>query len=233
MTPLQWALLAGGVIVVVAIYLLSRRDRGNTMAPGRRQPPPLDAEASKPPLPGVDQMEMFAQQGQFDELGVGKPRKRVAPGMPSAAPAAESAPKPVQEKIVTLLIAEREGTAILGPKIHLALQRQGLRYGDRRIYHRADMTGASVVFSVASLVKPGVLDPEEQQSFSTPGLSLFMVLPGKTTPQTALADMLATARALAAELNAEVYDAERQPLSLAAERVLVADIDAWAHANGY
>ena len=40
------------------------------------------------------------------------------------------------EKIVSLLIAEREGTAILGPILHEALESQGLEFGARQIYHR-------------------------------------------------------------------------------------------------
>jgi cell division protein ZipA len=262
MTPLQWALLVVGAAAVIAIYFFTRRDRDRGRrrhSSRRRQAPPIGTDTrTGNPAAGLDQLEMFGGgSGEFDEFGVGKPRKRVTPGMPGPAPAAGgaapgpsltpssaavAAPAPSaaatvaqpEDKLVTLLIAEREGTAIFGPKIHAALQRQALVFGDRRIYHRYEPAAGNeeAVFSVASLIKPGVLDPAEQQGFSTPGLTLFMILPGPARPQAAVADMLATARALARELNAEVYDSNRQPLSAESERALTAEIDTWARRNG-
>ena len=87
------------------------------------------------------------------------------------------------------------------------------------------------MFSVASLIKPGVLDPAEQQGFSTPGLTMFMLLPGPGRPQAALQDMITTAQALANALNAEVFDASRQPFTAESARQLQADVEAWAQRN--
>lgn len=233
MSPLQWALLVVGAVAVIAIYVYSRREK----SPPRARSAP-HAAPPPPAAPGSDQIEMFSRGGEFDELGVGKPRRRVAPsvaqtpaGNASAAntaaqPAQPAQPAQIEEKLVAVLIAEREGTAIFGPKIHAALRAQGLTYGDRRIYHRVD--GGRTVFSVASLIKPGVLDPAEAQSFSTPGLSVFMLLPGPVPPENAVGDLLGTARALARQLNAEVFDSNREPLTAASERAIVADVKAWA-----
>lgn len=234
MSPLQWALLAVGAIAVIAIYLYSRREQ---TASKPRSTPSTAAPAKMPPIPAADQMDMFSRQGEFDEFGVGKPRKRVAPSLPeSAEPAAgeqaapDAAPAAVEERLVAVLIAEREGTAIFGPKIHAALRAQGLQFGDRKIYHRID--AGQPVFSVASLIKPGHLDPAEQQTFSTPGLSVFMVLPGPMPAETAIGDMLGTARALAQQLNAEVFDSHRELLTPLAEKALIAEIKAWSRKHG-
>lgn len=247
MSPLQWALLVLGAAAVVAIYWISRRD---ARALKKWEPPTAEGSAPRSSgsalpkaAPAKDQLDMFVRGGsEFDEFGVGKPRKRMAPSIGEGDPQAmlpepakprtdaAAPPKKVfEEKIVTLLIAEREGTAIFGPKIHAALVAQGLSYGDRKIYHKLD--GGKPVFSVASLVKPGVLDPNDAQ-FSTPGLSLFMVLPGPAKPQLALQDMIATARALAEQLNAEVFDAARLGFNADAQRVLVTEIETWARRNG-
>jgi len=238
MSVLQWALLIVGAVAVIAVYVLSRR---SNRLPNDWAPP--SARGSAPgvlPKPATDQMDMFAQGkrgSEFDEFGVGKPRKRTAAEQladeaEAAAVAAGSAPAkpPVEEKIVTLLIAEREGTAIFGPKIHAALKAQGLQFGDHRIYHRQQ--SGKAVFSVASLVKPGVLDPAEQEGFCTPGLTVFMLLPGPATPQVALQDMIATSQALAGALNAEVFDAGRQPFTTETARTLRADVESWAQRSG-
>lgn len=252
MTELQWALVIVGAAAVLAVYFFSRRDR----ALKNWQPPGASDSPLKPKPPTREQMDMFAKGGGFDELGVGKPRRpgeaRRAPDLepapryepaivaaktPVAAPAVTKpvpvpAPPPLpplvkpEEKYITLLIAELEGTSILGPKLHHALRDQGLEFGAREIYHRQDQ--GMVQFSVASLVKPGSLDPADVADFSTPGLSVFMVLPGPVKPVVAFDDMLRTCRALARALNAEVFDVRRQVLSDESAKELRAEVDSWA-----
>lgn len=256
MSALQWALLIFAVIAVIAIYWYSRRDR---RAMERWQ---SDAAGESPLPPRDQQLDIFAS-GQFDEFGVGKPR-RVAPSIepmegeapsalgpsaatpasrrkrsgavsePASAPAAAAPMAPpaqaqVEEKIVVLLIAKREGGQIPGAQLHAALQTQGLEYGDRRIYHR--MLLDTPVFSVASLVKPGDLDPSQAADFATPGLTVFMVLPGPQRPSVAIRDMLVTAGRLADKLNAQVYDAKRNPLTPNTGRELQLEVESWARRN--
>jgi cell division protein ZipA len=144
--------------------------------------------------------------------------------------AAHHAAHPPQEKLISLLIAEREGAHILGDDLHAALREQGLEYGLRQVYHR--LVDGQPVFSVASLLKPGILDPAQSRGFATPGLAVFMVLPGPVPPLEAFQDMLRTAQSLAGALNAEVYDNRKKPLTSAAILVLRSDVDAWAQTQG-
>jgi cell division protein ZipA len=147
---------------------------------------------------------------------------RTAPTIAPAPPAPQA-----PDKVIGLYIAEHEGTNILGPKIHAALRDRGLRFGAKKIYHRFE--GEHAVFSVASLVKPGTLDPAEAEGFATPGLSVFLQLPGPVRPVAAFQDMLDTARGLARALNAELYDTEqRAPLSPERERALHEQVEDWA-----
>ncbi len=237
MTTLQWALLLLGVGIIAALILSNRRERRlleRSVNAAQRSRGVVGQDWTPALLP-----EEGAQSGlNFDEYGVGKPRKRTAPKVnaatpvPKVNPAPETSPKPAvsspaaPDKLIALYIAEHEGTNILGPKIHAALQAQGLRFGGKKIYHR--FNGEQPVFSVASLVKPGTLDPTEAKDFSTPGLSVFMQLPGSSQPEAALKDMLSTARQLARALNAELYDTEqRQPLTPERERVLQAQVSEW------
>mgnify|MGYP001546457829 CR=1 FL=1 len=257
MSVLQWALLILGAVAVIAVYVVSRREKA---PPKKSWIPPMEDNSR---LPAAEQAELFGA-GKFDEFGVGKARKRTAPMLqsqddeqgdfapppapapvapplatgrrapsferePAPAPAATPPPVRAEEKIIALLIAEREGTAILGPKLHAALQSQKLQFGERQIYHR--MEQGMIVFSVASLLKPGALDPAQSASFETPGLSVFMVLPGPVKPVAAFNDMVSTARALAKALNADVYDARRQPFTADSERAQKAEVESWARSN--
>lgn len=251
MSVLQWALLIVGVAAVVVIYFVSRREKRSLK---EWTPPSAGAHPSIKP-PSGNQMEIFSQAGEFDEFGVGKPRKRTAPVMPGVpqkpllaspvpAPEEPAAPPPaflrpkteprletpaakkqVEQKIIAILIAEREGTAILGPKLHKALQQQGLTFGERQIYHRLEM--GQPLFSVAGLLKPGQLDPAEAATFATPGLTMFMVLPGPAKPLFALRDLLDTAKSLAKSLNAELFDNKRQPFTAQSEATLIAEVEDW------
>ncbi len=259
MSALQWALLIFAVIAVIAIYLYSRRDR-RAMESWQSN----DAgDAGEPLLPPRDQQLDIFSGGQFDEFGVGKPR-RIAPSIepihgdapnvvgptvgtrpprpkpvvgtePSATPVGTASPMAppaqpqIEEKIVALLIAERDGGQISGAQLHAALQAQELEYGDRQIYHRMHLD--TPVFSVASLVKPGHLDPSQAADFATPGLTVFMVLPRPQQPSIAIRDMLITAGRLADGLNAQVYDAKRKPLTPNAGRDLQMEVESWARRN--
>jgi cell division protein ZipA len=241
---LQWALLLLGVGVVVLLVVSNRRER--------RLPDPQAGRARA----GTDWSEPASSEAAetrktagFDEFGVGRPRRRTAPAVSDAerqrslldadpavkkpGPSARSEPRigSAQDNravhLIGLYIAEHEGTDILGPRIHAALREQGLSYGARRIYHR--IAGDQALFSVASLVKPGFLDPQEAEAFSTPGLSVFMVLPGPEHPAAAFRDMLSTARQLAKTLNAELFDTEsRTPLTAERERELQSQVEEWA-----
>jgi cell division protein ZipA len=205
---------------------------------GRREKTAPERMTAPPPRPTSRDWsapEAEPAAAGFDEFGVGKPRRaasggpppRTAPTLAPVAPASPPAAPQAPEKVIGLYIAEHEGTNILGPKIHAALESRGLRFGARRIYHRFD--GEQPIFSVASLVKPGVLDPAEAEGFATPGLSVFMTLPGPLRPVAAFQDMLDTARGLARALNSELYDTEqRAPLSPERERELHEQVEEWA-----
>jgi cell division protein ZipA len=235
-STLQWALLLLGVGIALALIWSSRREKKALERASAPAPRPASRDWS------ASEAAPMERSGGFDEFGVGKARKSV-PGAPAprtaptvapstgataatAAPAATPAPT-APDKVIGLYIAEHEGTNILGPKIHAALQARGLKFGARKIYHRFE--GEHPIFSVASLVKPGALDPAEAEGFATPGLSVFMQLPGPVRPVAAFQDMLDTARGLARALNSELYDTEqRAPLSPERERALHEQVEEWA-----
>ncbi|HKY91290.1 MAG TPA: hypothetical protein VJM11_09635, partial [Nevskiaceae bacterium] len=74
MGELQWALLIVCVVLVVLLYLFSRRKREE--APGRESP-----DLAAPPASDAPQSDLFASPRQpqpagFDEYGVGPKRTR-------------------------------------------------------------------------------------------------------------------------------------------------------------
>lgn len=205
MSALNWALLLAGLAVVGLVYWFSRRDESLDDAD------PSDNDAQMPLWDELAGGGNGDADGEFDEFGVGKPRRRDAP-------ANAEQMKPVSQEpteLFVLYVVEKERTFIKGSKIHAALRHCRLVFGHREIYHRIKEVGGvpEAVFSVASIAKPGRLDPVEAESFSTPGLAIFLPLPGPERADTAFSDMLSTARTLADALNAELLDDQRQPLA--------------------
>ena len=129
---------------------------------------------------------------------------------------------PGQEKIIVLHVAAPEDAVFAGTAIHTALQLCRLQFGMRDVYHRiTEANGVpEAVYSVASMVKPGYLDPGLAQDFTTPGLTLFMVMPGPIEGVAAFRDMLETAQELAQRLGGEVLDDKRSVLTHQTEQYL-------------
>jgi len=119
-----------------------------------------------------------------------------------------------EEHLFVLHVATRDGRLIDGPDLHQALQDEKLKFGLNDIYHRiTEVNGVpESVYSIANILKPGYLDPVEQDHLSTPGLALFLVLPGPWDGADALRDMLETADSLARRLDCDVLDDKRARL---------------------
>ncbi|WP_290648869.1 cell division protein ZipA [Aquisalimonas sp.] len=117
----------------------------------------------------------------------------------------------VGEKIIVLHIHAGEGLCFTAPAVKEALDNVGLRFGQHGIYHRHVETrrGEEPVYSVASMVKPGTLDPNDPDTLETPGLAMFLRLPGPFDGLSAFEQMLETARRLADQLDGHLLDSTR------------------------
>jgi len=228
---LRVILAIAGAIVLAAIYLFGRPGKPGQ---GRRTPlPPREAgERVEPVLGAVPEDALAAPaQGELDvelrdelaRLGAAVAEVRAggaAAGEPSVAARAPARSRvgarpdlPI-ERIVTLYVAARPGHLIAGSDLVVALEKCGLVFGDMGIFHRlADgKADTGPVFSVANMVKPGHFDMRQVQATSTPGVSLFMALPGPLSALDAWDTLLPTAQRLAELLDANVLDEERNAL---------------------
>ena len=77
------------------------------------------------------------------------------------------------------------------------------------IFHRVEPLTKAVHYSVANVVEPGTFDMAEMESLRSPGLCLFMQLPGADNPGTVFEDMLSVAREVQTELGGELKDEQR------------------------
>lgn len=221
MDGLRWVLLIVGSLVVLGVFLYSRRKRNEPADTAReargavddarpltdRQEPSIGAEAAAELAPGA---------GSATESG---------PDDPDLAPE-------VEQKIVTMRVVGANKVPFAGDELVLSLRGIGMRHGRFGIFHRYDGNDEDrVVFSAASLVEPGSFDLENIKGQKIPGISLFMVLPGPIDGAEAFDLMMAASRTLTQSLGAELLDETGSTLSIQRERYLREEVIEFEHSN--
>ena len=130
-------------------------------------------------------------------------------------PAADKLPDTPRELIVVLNIIASQEQWLDGPRVVNAVRSAGMQYGDPGIFHYVSATHpqGEPLFSLANMLNPGIFKMDEIEQLTTPGVTLFMRLPGATAAPIngldAFTRMHDTARQLARALNADVYDERR------------------------
>jgi cell division protein ZipA len=125
-----------------------------------------------------------------------------------APPAARNAPGGQDESIVVISIIAPEDQLFSGDALQKALDKNDLQHGDKSIFHRLVRRNSvdEPVFSLANMVKPGDFGNGDLRGFSTPGVTLFLELPGPVESIEAFDDFVQTAERLAVELGGQLRD---------------------------
>lgn len=202
---LRLILIVLGVLLLAAIYFFGRPrkpDQGKRVAQRRegRIEPVIDGESA----PVLED----AEPGEQPELPLAD--TDAEPREPRPGARAEQG----YDRIVTLFVSAREGEMLEGSDIVVAAEKAGLVFGHMNIFHRMvdGHPEQGPIFSVASMVKPGNFDMARVHGLRTPGLSLFMTLPGPLPALDAWETMLPTSQRLAELLDAIVLDEQRNTL---------------------
>jgi cell division protein ZipA len=128
-------------------------------------------------------------------------------------PPREAPPAEMPEEVFALHVMAPRDAPFAGPDLLVAFEAAGLGWGEMEIYHHPGRDGSGRLYSLANMVKPGTFDPRHMGDFTSPGLALFMGLPGPAEPMAAFDAMLAGARGLAVRLGGEVRDDRRNVLT--------------------
>jgi cell division protein ZipA len=200
-------LIVFGAVVLVLIYLFGRPgkpgqgERRVTRAGG-------DGERIEPTFGDAGSTDA-ATQGELDVSWNDE-----AEAAPPARSSIGARPEGKIDRIVTLFIAARPGTQLAGTDIVVAAEKAGLEFGDMGIFHRLVLgrKADGPVFSMANMVKPGHFDMSRLDDVCSPGVTLFMTLPGPLPALDAWEMLLPTAQRLAELLDAQVLDEGRNAL---------------------
>jgi cell division protein ZipA len=200
-------LLLIGLAVVAMIYWFGRPKREGQ---GRRDPSfdPDQPQNRREPVINTD--EFHSQNDPDAEFGaeVGNALTQVGnPPIPTHEHVG-ARPETGFDLLISLHVMVPQGGMISGSELIVAAEKASLVYGAQGLFHRLvdGRPAAGPIFSMVNRMEPGRFELSRIHDLQTPGVSLFMTLPGALSGLDAWDKMLPAAQRLAGLLNADVYD---------------------------
>ena len=242
-TQLQWLLTGIGAVVVALIYLWGIRSRIKEGIRKRRRRPNEGSEPVLGSATGPMSEDLLADTHDFGELGRITPDHHLAdkvlvdveirPILRQESPPiaeANTQPSPIvvepprelrrepaipapPKMTVALTVIAPRGQSFKGAAIQTAAHELGFQFSALGLFDYGPEDDSDPVFSMAHLRKPGSFELKTLDDLVTPGLLLFMNLPGSLEEMQALEQLVVTADQLAQKLGGMICDERRNRLT--------------------
>lgn len=222
MDAFRWVLLSIGVIIFILIFFLSKKKstasdwENDKIEPGFTasdneiySSAALDDDSSS--------LNSLAENIQFDTDEVSNLSMSSSRQKDIQQSASTQAQDSAETKLIVLYLVEKHGGMLTGADIIESMEQAGMRYGDMKIFHYIsddDKAEPSSVFSIANLVEPGWFDLISISNIKTPGLTLFLNLPGPINGLRAFDEMVVVINKLEKLLPVTLKDKSRNTVSM-------------------
>ncbi len=120
--------------------------------------------------------------------------------------------KPEMPDLIQFILLAGNENGFNGVELVNALKGVGLVYGDLKIFERLD-DQKRVNYGIANLVNPGTFPETDLHLFSCPGITFFMQPKVLDDPLAVFNELVALIYLLSRQLNGEILDSQRQPLT--------------------
>lgn len=222
MDTLRIILIAGGLALLLGIYLWDRIQSRRKDEPGRWQDIEIEGqEGRRDPLlsndsPFDDEWEVVAIPARRDPSDVEhnvEGLKGIVALSPDDIVDDDKMPAPPEEAVIILSLMAPKGETFNGMQLLNAMELCGLHHGDMGIFHYTELDSGKPLFSVANVLEPGSFDREHMGDIETPGLAMFMQLPAPIDGEKALLTFVQQAKRLKEQLSGHLTDGQRRELT--------------------
>lgn len=226
-TELRLILIVLGALILLAVYLIGRKrtPRDGARPLGRRsferQEPNLGEDFAATEGDGMNpQLAGEPMMGPEQEIAL--PREPAGPPLGVRREAHF-------DRIVTLHVMANDAGQFAGAELVVAAEKASLVHGDRGMFHRLvdGKPELGPIFSMVNRIAPGHFDLGKLKELQTPGVSLFLTLPGPLPALDAWERMLPAAQRLAELLHGTVFDEQMNALGRQRVASIRDELRAW------